>query len=114
MHSKAGRTKEKSLNPQAGDGGTQRLAAVCAGESESPFQRGRCYVFMSYLRHSLWKLLFFFFFSEPHKIAFCSIEINLVYVRETFPATVGFALNPISCSLILLWVSLVYFLSCKW
>lgn len=71
-------------------------------------------VFMSYSRHSLWKLLYFFFLSEPHKTAFCSVEINVVYMREAFPATVGFALNPVSRSLILLWVSLVYLLSYKW
>lgn len=70
--------------------------------------------FTSYLRHPLWKFSFFFFLSEPHKIAFCSIEINLVYVRETFPATVGFALNTVSCCLMLLWLSLVYFLASKW
>lgn len=56
----------------------------------------------------------FFFLSQPHKTAFCSVEINVVYMREAFPATVGFALNPVSRSLILLWVSLVYLLSYKW
>lgn len=94
-----------------------RHRALHRGEHQAapPTAAGPClYEFMSYETPSLWKFPLFFFLSEPHKIAFCSIEINWVYVRETFRATVGFASNPVSCCLMLLWLSLVYFLSSKW
>lgn len=58
--------------------------------------------------------VFNFFPTEAHKIGSCSTEINSVYVRETVPATAGFAFNPVSRCLMLLWLSLVYFLSSKW
>jgi len=95
----AARTSQgRAERPARGTDGTGALHQGCAllGASDSPVHRGRCLFFMSYLRCSLWEFSFFFL-SEPHKIAFCSTEINSVYVRETFPATVGFALNPVSC-----------------
>lgn len=54
-----GRSKGQSRSQDTD--GTRALHGGCciAGSTDSPVHRGRCLVFMSYLRHSLWKFSFF-------------------------------------------------------